>query len=374
MLRIKVEHIVFLLIILITGRCEVVYEPEGLDNDKKIVVINGNIDDYASKVVVTAEYASQFDQSNYEGIKGAQVYLYDSDGQRYRFYTDSLQTFRYLLDISSIDISEDKKYHIYMVTSEGEVFESEQVQFPGHFSVNDFDATIGTYDLITQTSSGDFNTNTLRGLYVDVSVISTDIYPRYFVFKNSVVAQSKYTVTPPGVPFPIVHRCVEYTTLNSFPLVESSIVNNGMHSLVDYELGFLAYFKDNSTKDNDEYATARTVNGWVIISDFYSVSEFSYNYYKKIEEQLSSTESIFDPVPSQIKGNIYCVTNPDQVTLGLFDMSRRIRKYFYYYWMAGNKEFYKYELETYHAPNGRQCADTMPHYDYIERYDLPINN
>ncbi len=372
MLKIKVQYIAIIFIVILTGRCEVVYEPEGLDNNKKIVVINGNLDDYAKKVVVTAEYASQFDQGIYEGIKNAQVYLNASDGIKYRLYADTLQPFKYLLDISTIEISNDKKYHISLTTSNGEVFESEQVQFPGRFTVNDFDATIGTKDVVTLTSPGTFTTNTLKGLHVDVSVNSTDIYSRYFVFKSSVVAQSTYTTSRPGMPFPTTHRCVKYTSLSTTPKIESSVINNGMHSLLDYNLGFLAFLRDYSTYD--DYNSPRTTYGWIVILDIYSVSDFTYNYNKKIESQLTSSEKIFDPVPSQIKGNMYCVTNPDQVTLGLFDMSRRIRKYYYYYWVTGNKEFIKYEFGTYNAPNGNQCTDTVPQFDFIEPNEIPVNN
>jgi hypothetical protein len=47
-----------------TGRCEIVFEPENLENSDIIPVINGIFDDISSQIIVNAQYARDFDENN----------------------------------------------------------------------------------------------------------------------------------------------------------------------------------------------------------------------------------------------------------------------------------------------------------------------
>lgn len=58
----------------------------------------------------------------------------------------------------------------------------------------------------------------------------------------------------------------------------------------------------------------------------HSISEAAYNFFKVVEQQRQSTGTVFDPPPSQLKGNIYNVNNPEEQVIGYFDASSVSKK------------------------------------------------
>ncbi|SDL05216.1 protein of unknown function [Catalinimonas alkaloidigena] len=50
----------------------------------------------------------------------------------------------------------------------------------------------------------------------------------------------------------------------------------------------------------------------------HNISEAAYEFFRALEEQKQSTGSVVDPPPSEIKGNIYNVANPDEQVIGFF--------------------------------------------------------
>lgn len=53
----------------------------------------------------------------------------------------------------------------------------------------------------------------------------------------------------------------------------------------------------------------------------HAITEEAYNFFQAIEQQSGSTGTIFDPPPSEIKGNIYNVNDPNEQVIGIFDAS-----------------------------------------------------
>lgn len=53
----------------------------------------------------------------------------------------------------------------------------------------------------------------------------------------------------------------------------------------------------------------------------HSMSAEAYRFWNDVKSQQENTGSIFDPIPSQIKGNIYNTADPDEVVMGYFSAS-----------------------------------------------------
>ncbi len=56
-----------------------------------------------------------------------------------------------------------------------------------------------------------------------------------------------------------------------------------------------------------------------------SLTEDAYNYWKVINKQINNPGGIFSPPPQPIKGNMYCVNNPDLQVLGYFVASSEVK-------------------------------------------------
>ncbi|QHT65542.1 DUF4249 domain-containing protein [Rhodocytophaga rosea] len=53
----------------------------------------------------------------------------------------------------------------------------------------------------------------------------------------------------------------------------------------------------------------------------YALSQDAFNYWQILQKNTESTGSIFDAQPSQLKGNITCVTNPEEPVIGFVTAS-----------------------------------------------------
>lgn len=61
-----------------------------------------------------------------------------------------------------------------------------------------------------------------------------------------------------------------------------------------------------------------------------SMSEYAYRYWRNIEENTENQGSIFSPTPSQIAGNIHCISDPSLEVLGYISASHQAVAEMYY--------------------------------------------
>ena len=77
------------------------------------------------------------------------------------------------------------------------------------------------------------------------------------------------------------------------------------------------------------YTDSLIPQGWIIIVDQFGTSKGSYEFHEKINSQFGADGNLFDPIQTQIYGNIKCKTDPTQVAFGYFDLnSYRQSRYF----------------------------------------------
>jgi hypothetical protein len=73
-----------------------------------------------------------------------------------------------------------------------------------------------------------------------------------------------------------------------------------------------------------------TIKGYLITLTKYNLTNHAFNYYTDLNNQLSSSQRLFDPVASQVKGNIRNITQIDRPVLGIFDVCFK-EQFFYFY-------------------------------------------
>ncbi|MDH6342528.1 hypothetical protein M2480_001150 [Parabacteroides sp. PFB2-12] len=61
----------------------------------------------------------------------------------------------------------------------------------------------------------------------------------------------------------------------------------------------------------------------------YGIPFDAYNYYRNLQRNIDETGSIFAPQPTEMAGNISCITNPDTPVIGFFAASVETRKRLY---------------------------------------------
>lgn len=69
--------------------------------------------------------------------------------------------------------------------------------------------------------------------------------------------------------------------------------------------------------------------GWIVILHQYGTSRESNAFHEKLNKQLSAEGSLFDPVLTQVYGNIHCKNDRAKTILGFFDLNS-YRQYRYF--------------------------------------------
>lgn len=65
-----------------------------------------------------------------------------------------------------------------------------------------------------------------------------------------------------------------------------------------------------------------------LIVEQFGLTEEAFHFYRQIREQLLAENALFDPVATQITGNMRCVSDPDRIVLGLFEVAGSSRQTF----------------------------------------------
>ncbi len=61
----------------------------------------------------------------------------------------------------------------------------------------------------------------------------------------------------------------------------------------------------------------------------YALSHEAYIFFQKVKKNTESLGSIFDAQPSDLQGNIHCVTDPSEIVVGYIDISEeKIKRIF----------------------------------------------
>jgi hypothetical protein len=98
----------------------------------------------------------------------------------------------------------------------------------------------------------------------------------------------------------------------------------------------------------------------------HAISKRAYDYYTNVKKNAQQTGSLFTHIPSELRGNISCITDPDRPVIGYVDISSATRKNVY----IGTNVY----ENPYIAIPGR-CEPTYFRYTFPEGYvpipDLP---
>jgi hypothetical protein len=95
----------------------------------------------------------------------------------------------------------------------------------------------------------------------------------------------------------------------------------------------------------------------------YTINEDTYRFYHEANGQLSASGKLFDPITSQLYGNLHCTSDPDKLVLGLFEASSVTQSAFLIRkatskvpYTTNIPDFGSYRYKVY--PDGRATSDS----------------
>lgn len=312
----RIIYLVFLVVLL--SSCEDFYTPD-LEVVSPILVVESRMTNNSSNNFVKLTMTQDFyNNTETEKVTGATVELIQISGQKERGTEASTGYFTFKSNLVA-----GKRYYI-RITNKGDIYESETVIMP---PLPKIDSLYTNHKIVKTYSTDAYGTPTLietpeREIYIDAPITPT---LEYYRFDYHSVIQWMYNpvAVGPGPPPPSYFgwkTLYEYGQFNIAGPKEFSTSNK----INKHPIRALAY-------DGRAYldSSAQIPMGWILVLDQYGITKSSYDFHEKLNKQFSAEGSLFDPVLTQVYGNIHCKSDPAKTALGFFDLNS-YRQYRYF--------------------------------------------
>ncbi len=312
--------------------CKDIFDADDIESVEKIPVILGSV--YEGETpAVTLTWASSYLDDKIEYIHDATVEVRDDLGNS----TAMVETERgkyVAVDSSFIGLA-GRSYVLHVVTPDGREYESSSELISRGPEIDSLYAeVVHRTDYLTGVY-GDLIPVDVKGLDIFVSIHRNTDSLCYFRYSANVVTEITYTLAPNSM-FPIEVYEWESGALNSIYDVRFSYKSDMVQVVPEHKLGFTEFVYNSSLSSDAQ--TAPYTYAWIVSLKVYPVSRNVYQYYQSIAQQLGSNNQMFAPVPSQVRGNMTCLTDPDSKVVGVFEASSSTRVYKAFGWY--NEERY----------------------------------
>ena len=306
---------IYLVLLILAVSCESVYIPD-LDEAPGLLVVDARLS-LGSENRIYLYKSKGFNEPDVFEPVSAIVQLHDDQGQTYNIMQDTPGQYKmnFVLDTARL-------YWLYIIW-EGERYRSVLPEaVPSEPKIDS--AYIESYEKWVQpggeTDAGSFLRTQGQRLYVDIN----DNQPAYYRFTSRLILQYSFPFdTVIGTPVTLTKYCwTSFYPDVLFNIAGPSDYSSKMH-IRKHPAEFFPYY-DFGFLGSDERG-----EGWIYIMQQHKISEQAYRYYNDLNIQLGAKGKIFDPLYVQARSNLECITNPDKIVLGNFEISRvRQNRYF----------------------------------------------
>ena len=346
------QTLVGLVLLLMGGSCREVYYPEDIESNLKIPVIQGNIMENKAPVV-NLSWAIGYEGQTAECISGAIVLVSDNLGNI--VFLDELIAGTYTTYMDEFKGVIGNYYTLQVTLPDGSEYTSNAVLLPDNPVIDSLYAVPGIGKVYTYNTSKELIVKEQEGLFVYSELHGYSDNTLYYRFHTKMIKELMYTVelgSPSSHPIFIW----EVSWLDNKFTADKTVSQADQQVIRKHPMGFLNYFYNAALQT--ETQTAPFTIAWILIFNVYSISSDVYEYYHSIGQQLASKDQLFAPVPSQVKGNIKCSSDPGKKVIGVFEASSVTTYYKAFGWKS-LKEYFERELDTF--PDLKQ-GGSMPRY------------
>jgi hypothetical protein len=271
--------------------CKEAYNPPQIKNNPNYLVVDGVLSSGDSTKIKLSRTRSFNDSVSYSPETSARVEVIGEASDNYSLTETSSGV--YFIDYLSLNPGEN--YKLRISTTDGKVYESDPVtvkQTPPIDSVN----WIGNNDgiqIFVNTHDPSNSTRYYRWEYEEVWEYHAAFDSYYTYTNNQLIARDANSH---------VYVCwhdrlsTELVLANSAALSQDIIYQNP-----------LAFVERGSEKISVKYS--------ILVKQF-ALTKEAYEYWESLKKSTQLTGGLFDPLPSQLIGNMHCISNPDEKALG----------------------------------------------------------
>ncbi|MFA5327360.1 MAG: DUF4249 family protein [Prolixibacteraceae bacterium] len=308
-----------IIIVLLFAGCEEIYNPN-IDSVQTQLVVESHVtNDPAQNYVKLSKTSDFYSTDSSEKVIGAKVSLVQVGGGEQEGIEGDIGYFTFP------NTPEPGKTYLLRIQYENNNYESSQVLMPDLPTIDTLYTphTINKQYVTDSYGSPQLVEDPGRNVSIDAP-ISENL--KYYRFNYRAVLQWIYN--PPagggfGPPPPSWFGWLSIFSISTFNIAgpkEFSV----SEKIQNHPVLFLSY-------DSQQYldSSQQSPSGWIVIIDEYGITKESYDFREKLNQQFAAEGSLFDPVITQVYGNIRCTNDKSKIVLGFFDLNS-YRQYRYF--------------------------------------------
>lgn len=274
------------------------YDP-GIEGYSNILVVEGFVTDGTTVIKLKRSVSLSESLSDAPVVNNAEVYVETSDGET--FLPSTISEGSYYIQVGDMDVN--KSYRV-------------KIAVDGHTYASEFLTPIETppIDTLTfyQKSKGDL-------IETRINSTGTDETSRYYMWSFNEIWEIKSEVMALATqeeiggpitmhyPYSPYHYCWKWGNSNSILIGSSYKLNEN---------------KINEVKIAENLPTSdRFSMIYFIEARQNALRKETYDYFNTLKMNAESTGSIFGPTPSEMKGNIECLTDNTVPVIGYVEVS-----------------------------------------------------
>lgn len=298
-MRTKIRSLsIFICVLFFAVQCKEPYTPPLMPASQNFLVVDGTVNstDSIVQVVLSREVPLSSNQTS-PGESNAFVTVEDDLGHVWVLRESTAGTYSF-----KDFFSPDRKYKLRVQTLDGAKYSSDLIEI----------LKTPPIDTLIWTPSSD-------GLSLNVNAHDDSGKAKYFrwtceetweynsTYESQLIYSSVYDSIIPRQPSQQIYVCWRTVPITEILLYTTSRLQRDEVS--NYQVIFVP---KGSQKLSREYS---------VLVKQQALSEEAYNFWYQLQTTTENLGGLFDPLPSQVNGNIICDSNPDQKVLGFFSGS-----------------------------------------------------
>ncbi|NVK49045.1 MAG: DUF4249 domain-containing protein [Cyclobacteriaceae bacterium] len=231
-------------------------------------------------------------------VTTAQVFVVNTENQRHQL--NQIEPGKYMLP-RDVKIREDVSYFVE-IQIDGRVYRSEPEQMP---------QAVGEDQLSYTFSRGNFKGAPETAFISIISDVQLPVTEMPYFLRWDVDEAYYWNLTFFPNPF---NKAPPDCYVFDFPDPERITLFNGENA-------------PSSGKGGSQIVAERIVDESFLSRHYFNVrqvstSRESHDYWRRIRELVNNSGSVFDTPPAPVRGNLYNISDPDEIVLGYFEVVR----------------------------------------------------
>ena len=274
--------------------CVEPFYPE-IEAYENILVVDGSITDENKPYLVKLSRSFSYGEYKHYPVEGALVMVMDDAGVSYDLAEE--ESGSYYSDRASFTGMEGRQYQLRVVLAGGRTYESDWVSLKKAPPIEQLDLH---FERKETSDPQVFN----EGIQVYLS--SRDPLNKTWYYRWEWEETWEFTV-PINMPDAMKYKCWRSEVSRSIMIGTSGQLTSDR--IIDYPVHFV------SSQSN------RLRKLYSLQVKQHAISKTAYEFWKMQDDLGENAGTLFDPIPTAIPGNIYCIDDPEEPVLGYFEAS-----------------------------------------------------